>query len=226
VWIEWIWPSVVTFGGRGQGRGARLRVAEEHLLVEAPQSVVGGMGVLLDKDVTGWHDVHHDHFDGHSTGEQQLRTQQRREEGLLLQDSVGRLHVITTNIIRHPKLISIRPVQRTSRTFATVKCPVNPQSKAQANRNSTAGRTPCKVKLAIFWSVTLLSMVGQSCLYEKKPTFPMSRCLDSSGGLPSVYCRGAHTFLACELLLKWPSQKDLPTLMINIYIYIYIDIYH
>ncbi|TNN80769.1 hypothetical protein EYF80_009003 [Liparis tanakae] len=35
------------------GRGARLRVAEEHLLVEAPQSVVGGMGVLLDKDVTG-----------------------------------------------------------------------------------------------------------------------------------------------------------------------------
>lgn len=44
---------MVTFGGRGQGRGARLRVAEEHLLVEAPQSVVGGMGVLLDKDVTG-----------------------------------------------------------------------------------------------------------------------------------------------------------------------------
>ena len=40
-----------------------------------------------------------------------------------------------------------------------------------------------------------------------------------------VYCRGAHTFSACKLLLKWPSQNDLPTLKIlNIY-YLYIYIY-
>lgn len=25
------------------------------------------------------------------------------------------------------------------------------------------------------------------------------------------YSRGAHTFLACELLTKWPSQNDIPT---------------
>ena len=43
----------VTFSGGGQRRGARLRVAQEHLLVQASQGVVGGVGVLLDEDVSG-----------------------------------------------------------------------------------------------------------------------------------------------------------------------------
>lgn len=35
--------------------------------------MVGGVGVLLDKDVTGRHDVHHNYLDRHSAGEQELR---------------------------------------------------------------------------------------------------------------------------------------------------------
>ena len=35
-----------------------------------------------------------------------------------------------------------------------------------------------------------------------------------------MYSRGAHTFSACELLLKWPCQNDLPTTkMQNIYLF-------
>lgn len=39
-------------------------------------------------------------------------------------------------------------------------------------------------------------------------------------GFERSYSRGAHTFLACELVLKWQSQNDLPTIkMLNIFIY-------
>lgn len=62
-----------TFGGRGERGGGGLGVAEEHLLVEAPQGVVGGVGVLLDEDVAGRHDVDHDHLHRHAAGEEQLR---------------------------------------------------------------------------------------------------------------------------------------------------------
>lgn len=62
-----------TFSGRGERGGGGLGVAQEHLLVQAPQGVVGGVGVLLHKHVTGRHDVDHDHLHHHSAGEEQLR---------------------------------------------------------------------------------------------------------------------------------------------------------
>ena len=77
--------TMVTFSRWGQGRGAGLGVAEEHLLVEASQGMVGGVCVLLDKDVAGWHDVHHYHFNCHSTGEQELRGQMTSQQRILLQ---------------------------------------------------------------------------------------------------------------------------------------------
>ena len=66
------WRGRPTFSGRGQRRRGRLGVAEEHLLVQAAQGVVGGVGVLLDKDVAGRHDVDHDHLHRHAAGEEQL----------------------------------------------------------------------------------------------------------------------------------------------------------
>lgn len=35
--------------------------------------MVGGVGVLLDEHVASRHNVHHDHFHRHSTGEEELR---------------------------------------------------------------------------------------------------------------------------------------------------------
>lgn len=34
--------------------------------------MVGGVGVLLDEEVSGRHDVHHDHLHGHAAGEHEL----------------------------------------------------------------------------------------------------------------------------------------------------------
>lgn len=68
----------VTFSGRGQGRRPGLRVAEEHLLVQAAKSVVRWVRVLLDEDVTGRNDVHYDHLHCDSTGQQQLGDMTRR----------------------------------------------------------------------------------------------------------------------------------------------------
>lgn len=65
----------LTFSRWGQGRGAWLRVAKEHLLVKASQGMIRGVGVLLDKDVTGWHNVHHYHFNCDSTWKEKLRRQ-------------------------------------------------------------------------------------------------------------------------------------------------------
>lgn len=65
----------VTFCRRGEGRGSRLGVAEEHLLVKASQGVVSRMSVLLDEDVTRRHDVHDNHLHRHPAGQQQLTRQ-------------------------------------------------------------------------------------------------------------------------------------------------------
>lgn len=66
----------LTFYGGGQGRCAGLRVAQEHLLVQAAQGVVGRVGVLLHKHVARGDDVHHDHFHRHAIGKQELQKQE------------------------------------------------------------------------------------------------------------------------------------------------------
>ena len=79
----------LTFNGSGQGRRAGLRVAQEHLLVQAAQGMVGRVRVLLHKHVAGGDDIHHDHLHRHAIGEQELqedggrrrRRRRRTQEG-------------------------------------------------------------------------------------------------------------------------------------------------
>lgn len=54
-------------------------------MVEAPQSMVSGVCVLLHEDVTSRHDVHHNHLDRHSAGEHELegKTIDKRNDGHL-----------------------------------------------------------------------------------------------------------------------------------------------
>lgn len=112
--------NVCTFSRWGQGRGARLGVAEEHLLVKASQSMVGGMGVLLDKDVTGWHNVHHYHFNCHSTGEQKLRRQMKRDKLLVFQKMASTIQ-------------SAFPIAKTTHTTP----PPNARCNALANKTNS-----------------------------------------------------------------------------------------
>lgn len=62
----------LTFYWGGQGRDPRLGVAEVHLLVQAAQSMEGGMRVLLHKQVPGIDLVDHDHLHGDAIREHEL----------------------------------------------------------------------------------------------------------------------------------------------------------
>lgn len=64
--------AALTFHRGGQGRDSGLRIAQEHLLVQAAQRMEGGVCVLLYKQVSSIDLVDHDDLHSDAVGEHEL----------------------------------------------------------------------------------------------------------------------------------------------------------